>query len=196
MAFNAVVLEKPFGHDQASATALNAVLATATATAGPDAPYRVDHVRGMPTVENLVDLRRSDPVLGAIWDASHIERIEILWEETLALENRAGYYDTTGALLDVVQSHVLQVLSLVAMEPPTADDQSVHDRQIDVLRTLRLVDDDVAHSTRRGRYSAGTLADTGGVDGRWVPDYANEAGVDAERHTETSPNSSYDEAFV
>jgi glucose-6-phosphate 1-dehydrogenase len=144
-------------------------------------------VLGMATTQHLLAMRAPDGVLSALWSGDHIEEIEILWEETLALEGRAGFYDRTGALKDVLQNHMLQVLSLVAMEPPTtADEHDLHDAKVRALRAVRApTGDDVARRTRRARYTAGRLADTGGADGRWVPAYADEDGVDAVRGTET-----------
>jgi glucose-6-phosphate 1-dehydrogenase len=189
-----VVLEKPFGRNAADAAALNALLARTTASAGPGAAYRVDHVLGMDTVHNLVGLRLADPVLAAVWDGTHIDHVEVLWEETLALEGRAGYYDTAGALQDVVQNHLLQLLSLVAMEPPAPSGRpDLHDRQIEVLRKLRpITDEDIASRTRRARYTAGTLADNGGAAGNTVPDYVDEDGVDPSRQTETFAEVSFE----
>jgi glucose-6-phosphate 1-dehydrogenase len=163
-----VVVEKPFGDDLASARQLNALLGET----GADA-YRVDHVLGMHTTRNLAALRRANPVLEKLWNGESVEHVDILWEETLALEGRAGYYDHAGALKDVLQNHMLQLLALVAMDPPTDDD--LHERKVDALRSVRL-----PTCSRRARYTAGTLA-----DGRDVPAYADEEGVDPARGTET-----------
>ena len=182
-----IVLEKPFGDDLDSAIALNALLKTVAGAAGEHAIFRVDHVLGLPTVQNLFVLRFANRVLEPIWNSEHIEQIDILWEETLALEGRAGFYDRAGALKDVMQNHMLQVLSLIAMESPASlDERDLHDRKLAVLQATRpLGYDDVASRTRRARYTAGKLADTGGGDGRLVPDYAQEEGVDPTRETET-----------
>lgn len=164
-----VVVEKPFGQDLESAETLNALLRRT----GIDA-YRVDHLLGMETTRRLVALRREGTLLEQLWSSEHVDQVEILWEETLALEGRAGYYDHAGALVDVLQSHMLQLLALVAMEPPT-DDDDLHARKLDVLRSVRL-----GRESRRARYTAGRLA-----DGREVPSYAEEEGVDPARGTET-----------
>jgi glucose-6-phosphate 1-dehydrogenase len=178
-----LVLEKPFGRNAEDAAELNALLARTSASTGAAAPYRVDHALGMATVQNLIGLRLTDRVLSALWGGAHIEQVEVLWEETLALEGRAGYYDTVGALLDVVQNHVLQVLTVVAMEPPAPHGTpDLHDRQVEVLRALR---PEAGARTRRARYTAGTLADTGGASGSAVPDYTEEEDVDPGRQTET-----------
>ena len=174
-----VVLEKPFGDDLASAISLNRMLAEAMGAAGEAAIFRVDHVLGMATLQNLVALRRNR-VLAAVWDRAHIEQVEILWEETLALEGRAGYYDGTGALEDVIQNHLLQILCLVAMElPATGDVGELRARKLDVLRSARCV------ASCRARYGAGRLAADDGAAGTPVPAYVDEEGVDPARGTET-----------
>lgn len=182
-----VVVEKPFGNDAREAADLNTLLDRHTASAGSAAAYRVDHALGMATVHNLVAMRLGDPVLSSVWDSRHIDQVDVLWEETLALEGRAGYFDGTGALLDVVQNHVLQVLTLATMEPPAPNaSPDVADRQVEVLRAVRPISDvDAPARTRRARYTAGTLADEGGGRGNAVPAYAEEDGVDPERRTET-----------
>jgi glucose-6-phosphate 1-dehydrogenase len=163
-----VAIEKPFGEDLESAHELNELVAQT----GLDA-YRVDHVLGIETVQNLVAMRRKNPVLERLWDSASVEQVDILWEETLALEGRAGYYDKAGALKDVLQSHMLQLFALIAMDAP-ADEADLHLRKIDVLRSARVI------GSRRARYTAGTLADD-----RKVPAYADEEGVDPSRYTET-----------
>jgi glucose-6-phosphate 1-dehydrogenase len=164
-----VVVEKPFGDDVESARELNELLAQT----GVDG-YRVDHVLGMETTQNLVAIRRGNQVVERSWNGESVEQVDILWEETLALEGRGGYYDHAGALKDVLQSHMLQLLALVAMEPP-ADDGDLHERKLEVLRSVG-----VATSSRRARYTAGKLA-----DGREVGAYADEDDVDPARGTET-----------
>jgi glucose-6-phosphate 1-dehydrogenase len=182
-----IVLEKPFGEDLASATRLNRLLARAASDHGEQAVFRVDHVLGMATVQNMLAMRLANPVLEAIWNSRHVERVEILWEETLALEGRAGYYDTAGALKDVMQNHMLQVLSLIAMEPPaTAAERDLHDRKLDALRAIQpLRRAEVGSRTRRARYTAGRLAAPPEGSGQAVPAYADEDGVDTQRQTET-----------
>jgi len=182
-----IVIEKPFGEDLESAIALNRLLADVAGTAGESAIFRVDHVLGMATVHNLLGLRLANRVLEPIWNNTNIEQIEILWEETLALEGRAAYYDRAGALKDVMQSHMLQILSLVAMEPPASlSERDLRNHKVDVLRTVRPPEPgQIAQRTRRARYTAGRLASTGGADGNHVPDYAAEKGVDPARCTET-----------
>jgi glucose-6-phosphate 1-dehydrogenase len=168
-----IVLEKPFGEDLDSAVSLNRLLAKVVGDAGEQAIFRVDHVLGMATAQNLLALRQNR-VLDPVWNGAHVEQVEILWEETLALEGRAGYYDGAGALKDVLQNHMLQVLCLVAMESANADE--LRDRKVDVLRSARPL------TSRRARYGAGRLSDTRGAS---VPAYAEEDGVDPARGTET-----------
>jgi glucose-6-phosphate 1-dehydrogenase len=174
-----IVLEKPFGEDLASAVALNRLLAQVAES--EQAVFRVDHVLGLATVQNLIALRFANRILEPLWSSSHVEQVSLLWEETLALEGRAGYYDTAGALRDVVQNHLLQVLCLIAMEPPASlGEPSLHDRKVDLLRAIRPLDPgDMTSHTRRARYTAGE------IDGRAIPSYAEEEGVDPTRGTET-----------
>ena len=177
-----IVLEKPFGEDLESASALNRLVAEALGPAAEQTVFRVDHVLGMATVQNLLALRVANNFLETVWSSDHVDQIEILWEETLGLEGRAGFYDGVGALKDVLQNHMLQILSSIAMEPPAGrDGHDLHDRKLEVLRAIRLLTRaDTAHRTRRARYTAGRLAT--GVD---VPGYAEEDGVEPERETET-----------
>jgi glucose-6-phosphate 1-dehydrogenase len=176
-----IALEKPFGQDLDSAVELNRLLARA---GGERAAFRVDHVLGMATVQNLLALRLANPVLDAVWNSVHVERVEILWEETLALEGRAGYYDTAGALKDVLQNHLLQLLSLVAMEPAAGGD--LRERKVEALRAVRPPGRaELGSRTRRARYTAGRLAAPPEGSGRPVPGYADEDGVDPRRSTET-----------
>ncbi|MFF8812232.1 glucose-6-phosphate dehydrogenase [Streptomyces pactum] len=173
-----IVLEKPFGEDLAGAVELNRLLADLV----PErAVFRVDHFLAMTTVQNVLGSRLANRVLEPIWNSTHIAEVEIVWDETLALEGRAGYYDHVGALKDMVQNHLLQLLCLVAMEPPlTLGERDLRDRKLDVLRSVRpLTDYDVAHRTRRARYTAGRCG------GRDVPDYVDEEEVEAGRRTET-----------
>ncbi|MDQ3823750.1 MAG: glucose-6-phosphate dehydrogenase [Actinomycetota bacterium] len=182
-----IALEKPFGEDLESAVELNRLLARAAGGEGEQAVFRVDHVLGMATVQNMLAMRLGNPVLEAAWNGRHVERVEILWEETLALEGRAGYYDTAGALKDVLQNHMLQVLALIAMEPPaTSGERDLHDRKLDALRAIQpLSRAEIASRTRRARYTAGRLSPPPEGSGEIVPAYADEDGVDPRRKTET-----------
>ena len=182
-----IVLEKPFGEDLASAVALNELVARVTGVAGEDAVFRVDHVLGMATVHNLLGARLANRVLEPLWNSTHIEQVDVLWDETLGLEDRAGYYDRSGALKDVIQNHLLQILCLFAMEPPeTMSARQLRDRKVELLRAVRIPDrDGVPALTTRARYTEGTLAPPPEGAGVAVPSYVDEDGVDATRATET-----------
>jgi len=172
----AIAVEKPFGRDQADARELNAVLHRLVPE---ERVFRSDHFLAMQTVLNLLGLRFGNRLFEPIWNSGHIDRVEIVFDETLALEGRAGYYDTAGALRDMLQNHLLQQLALVAMEPPRSiDGASLGARKADVLKAVQ-PPADMARDTVRGRYTAGT------VDGRELPDYVSEEGVDPDRETET-----------
>lgn len=171
-----VVVEKPFGRDRADARLLNEVLHRLVPE---DAVFRIDHFLAMQTVLNLLGLRFANRLFEPVWNATHVDRVEIVFDEALGLEGRAGYYDSAGALRDMLQNHLLQLLALVAMEPPQAiDDAALPGRKADVLRAVR-PPADMVRDTLRGRYTAGTVA------GRQLPDYAAEDGVDPTRGTET-----------
>jgi glucose-6-phosphate 1-dehydrogenase len=173
-----VVLEKPFGEDLETARELNRLLA---AVVDERHVFRVDHFLAMTTVQNVLGTRLANRVLEPIWNSAHVEEVAVVWEESLALEGRAGYYDRTGALKDMIQNHLLQLLCLVAMEPPIGlGEEDLRNRKVDVLRSVRPFEEgDVEELTRRARYRAGKTGDAE------VPDYVDEEGVEAERGTET-----------
>jgi glucose-6-phosphate 1-dehydrogenase len=173
----ALVLEKPFGTDQATAASLNALL---TKLVPEGQVHRVDHFLGRSTVLNLLGLRFANRLFEPLWSAEHIERVDIVFDEQLTLENRARYYDSAGALMDMIQSHLLQVLALVAMDAPAAANEvDLRDAKARVLRATRVWQGDPATAGRRARYTSGS------IDGREVPDYTAEPGVDPSRGTET-----------
>jgi len=173
-----IVVEKPFGDDLDSARRLNALV---HGVVPEEDVFRVDHFLGKQTVQNVLGLRFANRIFEAVWNAQHIERVDVVWDETLALEGRAGYYDTAGALRDMIQNHLLQLLCLLAMEPPlNLGERALRDRKVDVLRAVRrMTDDDVRRLTVRARYTAGE------ADGMAVAAYADEAGIDPGRGTET-----------
>jgi glucose-6-phosphate 1-dehydrogenase len=171
-----VAVEKPFGRDLADARRLNAVLHRLLPE---ESVFRIDHFLGMQTVLNILGLRFANRVFEPLWNATHVERVDIVFDETLGLEGRAGYYDTAGALKDMLQNHLLQMLAVVAMEPPAAvDARSLAARKADVLRAVA-PPEDMRRDTVRGRYTAGTVGD------RPLPDYVAEDGVEPDRETET-----------
>lgn len=172
-----LVFEKPFGTSVASAQKLNDLV---TQIVPEEQVYRVDHYLGMATVLNIFGLRFANRMIEPVLNADHVERVDIMFDECLALEGRAGYYDTAGALVDMIQSHALQVLSLVAMDQPsTMGARDLRDAKAQVLRATRIWHGDPVAFSRRARYTAGE------IDGRRVPSYVDEAGVDAKRGTET-----------
>lgn len=170
-------LEKPFGSDLASAEQLNELLARLV----PERQiFRIDHFLGKSVVLNLLGLRFTNRLFEQIWNKHNIERVEITTDESLALEGRARYYDGVGALKDMIQSHLLLVTALFAMEePPALDERDVRDLIALMLRHTRVWGDDPVKASRRARYTAGSVA------GEQVPDYVDEPGVDAARNTET-----------
>lgn len=181
-----LVVEKPFGEDLAGAVELNAMIKTVRDAAGdPVDAFRVDHALGMEPLWNMLGMRLNDRMLRTAWNAAHIAQIDILWEETLGLEGRAGYFDGAGMLKDVMQNHMMQLLSIVAMEE-TADLDELVKGRLQALRAIpTLTTEQAAASSRRGRYTAGRLADDADGGGRSVPSYVDEEGVDPSRQTET-----------
>jgi len=172
-----LALEKPFGGDRRSAALLNTLLQRIV----PERQvYRIDHFLGRATVLNLLGMRFANRLMEPVWDRRSISRVDVVYDETLALENRAGYYDRAGALVDMIQSHLLEVLALVAMEPVSrVDEVELRDAIAAVLRHTSVRDGDAVAASRRARYGAGA------VDGRRLPPYADEPGVDPARRTET-----------
>jgi glucose-6-phosphate 1-dehydrogenase len=149
-----VVLEKPLGHDLASATAINDAVASAFAE---NQIFRIDHYLGKETVQNLLALRFANALFEPLWNAGSIDHVQITVAETVGLEQRASYYDGAGALRDMVQNHLLQLLCMMAMEPPTVlHGDAVRDEKLKVLRALRpITDHNAATLTVRGQYRAG-----------------------------------------
>ena len=173
----ALVLEKPFGVDQSSAADLNTIIGRLVPE---DQIHRVDHFLGKSTVLNLLGLRFTNRLFEPLWSADHIARVDIVFDEPLGLENRARYYDGAGALVDMIQSHLLQVLALIAMDPPASlYARDLRDRKAEALRACRVWAGDPVAASRRARYTSGV------IDGRQLPGYAEESGVDPARQTET-----------
>lgn len=169
-------LEKPFGRDLPSAQDLNRLLQKTL----PEAQvFRVDHFLGKSTVLNLLGLRFANRIFEPLFSAPNVEKVEIRFDESLALEGRAGYYDKAGALVDMIQSHLLLVLALVAMEPPASvDAEDLRGGMAQALRATRPWKKN-GTSSRRARYTEGTIS------GKAIPSYTDEAGVDAALETET-----------
>lgn len=164
-----VVVEKPLGKSGASAEAVNNAIGQVFAE---PAIYRIDHYLGKETVQNLMALRFANLLFEPVWNSAHIDHVQITVAETLGVEGRAGYYDTAGALRDMVQNHILQLLCLVAMEPPSSlDADSVRDEKLKVLKALKPIPQDKLDQwIVRGQYRAGASSDGP------VPGYLEELG--------------------
>ena len=171
-----LAFEKPFGTDLASAKALNRLLSSYLPE---EQVFRVDHFLGKSTVLNLLGLRFANRMFEPVLNAQNVEKVEIVFEEVLALEGRAGYYDKAGALVDMIQSHLLQVLALATMEPPsTVTSEDLRGGMAQALRATRPWAKN-GTASRRARYTAGKIGR------RTLPAYASEPGVDPARKTET-----------
>ena len=173
-----VVLEKPLGHDLASAQQINRVVRSVFAETQA---FRIDHYLGKPAVQNLMALRFGNALFEPLWRRESIANIEITLAEGLGVGTRGDYYDTTGALRDMIQNHALQLLTMIAMEPPSTNDaDAIRDEKLKVLRSLKpFTAESVARDVVRGQYKAGTL------DGKPVPGYLDEVKVPAGSHCET-----------
>jgi glucose-6-phosphate 1-dehydrogenase len=173
-----IVVEKPFGTDLKSARELNAALQRAF---GEDGIYRIDHYLGKETVQNILAFRFANSIFEPIWNSHFVDSIQITVAEELGIEHRAAYYDRAGALRDIVQNHALQLLTLVAMEPPVAFDSiAVRDEKVKVLRAIPpLSGAEVATGSVRGQYAEGW------VQGEEVGAYREEPGVPKDSQTET-----------
>jgi len=173
-----IVLEKPFGHDLASARELNNML---TGVFDESQIYRIDHYLGKETVQNILAFRFANALFEPIWDRRYIDHVQITVAEKVGVEHRGGYYDHAGALRDMIQNHLLQILCLIAMEPPVAfDADEIRDRKVDVLRAIRQRPQIHLHEFAvRGQYGAGW------IQGEHVAAYRDEPGVDPDSPTET-----------
>jgi glucose-6-phosphate 1-dehydrogenase len=173
-----IVLEKPLGYDLKSSKAINDAVGEIF---HEDQIYRIDHYLGKEPVQNLLALRFGNALFEPLWRREWVESIQITIAEELGVEARGDFYDNTGALRDMVQNHLLQLLSIVTMEPPhSMDSDSVRDEKLRVLRALKPVDPrDISKMAVRGQYHAGT------IKGVSVPAYATEKGVRPDSHTET-----------
>ena len=173
-----VIVEKPFGKDLASARALQSVVSDSFLESQV---FRIDHYLGKETVQNVLAFRFANFLFEPVWNRNYIDHVQITAAEDLGIGTRAGYYDASGALRDLVQNHMLQLLTLLCMEPPASfDADKVRDEKVKVLDAIRpFRPDEVAANTVRGQYRAGVVA------GEQVPGYLDEKGVPESSHTET-----------
>lgn len=173
-----IILEKPFGHDLKSAKGLNEIVSNVFAEQDI---YRIDHYLGKETVQNILVFRFGNSMFEPVWNRNYVEYVEITAAETLGVEGRAAFYEETGALRDMVANHLLQLLTLTAMEPPVAfDAEAVREQKVQVLRSIRpMTPAEVAQHTVRGQYGPGEIA------GKRVPGYRDEPGVAPDSNTET-----------
>src|SRR6202049_3145603 len=173
-----VIIEKPFGSDLASARELNRVVRDAFSE---EQTYRIDHFLGKETAQNILVLRFANAIFEPLWNTRYIDHVQITAAETLGVEGRAGYYATAGALGRRVENHLLQLLCLVAMEPPTdLSADSIRDEKVKVVRSLRRMNaEEVARDAVRAQYADGA------IDGKPVPAYRKEDKVDPNSMTET-----------
>ncbi len=173
-----IIIEKPFGHDKQSAIELNSLLAE---TFEEEQIYRIDHYLGKETVQNILAFRFGNSIFEPLWDYKHIESIQITVAEEVGVETRGSFYEQTGALRDMIQNHLLQILCMVAMEPPVSlEAGEIRDRKVDVLKSIRrITPDKVDHYAVRGQYGKGT------VNGVEVKGYRQEDGIAPNSNTET-----------
>jgi glucose-6-phosphate 1-dehydrogenase len=172
-----LALEKPFGVDEAGARKLNRLIGRLVPE---EQVFRIDHFLGMSMVLNILGLRFANRFVEPVWHGGTVELVEVVYDELLGLEGRGRYYDNAGALVDMLQSHLLEVLALVAMEqPPRLNEIELRSNIAQVLRSTRVWDDDPVTASHRARYGAGKVGD------RELPAYKDEPGVDPDRKTET-----------
>jgi len=177
-AWRRVIIEKPFGHDLATARALNDDISKHLKESQV---FRIDHYLGKETVQNIMVFRFGNSVFEPIWNRRYIEYVQITVAEQLGVELRGGYYDHSGVMRDMVQNHILSVLSLIAMEPPTSiTGNSVRNEKVKVLDAIRPMDpEEIIANTVRGQYGPGL------IDGKQVAGYRSEPDVDPRSNTET-----------
>jgi glucose-6-phosphate 1-dehydrogenase len=173
-----IVVEKPFGHDLQSARELNRILEK---TFYENQIYRIDHYLGKETIQNILAFRFANALFEPIWNRNYIDHVQITISEKLGVEHRGGYYDHAGALRDMIQNHILQLLCIIAMEPPVSfDANEVRNKKVDVLHAIRKYSrDNVHHYAVRGQY------DFGWIKGKKVKGYREEEGVDPNSSTES-----------
>jgi glucose-6-phosphate 1-dehydrogenase len=171
-----VVVEKPFGHDLASARELNEIV---NSVFGASSVFRIDHYLGKETVQNLLALRFANELFEPIWNRGYVDHVQITMAEDIGIGGRAGYYDGIGAARDVIQNHLMQLLALTAMEEPVSFDAEALRREKEKVLSAVQLPDDLASGTARGQYTAGWQ---GAME---VPGYLEEAGIPPDSRTET-----------
>ena len=173
-----IVVEKPFGHDLKSAQELNAQLRSLFAE---EQIFRIDHYLGKETVQNILAMRFSNALFEPIWNRNYIDHVQITAIETVGVEGRGGYFEQSGALRDMVQNHILQILCMIAMEAPVSfEANEIRNKNLDVLNALRrFSEEEVIENTVRGQYSEGTN------NGKPVTAYRSEKGVASDSNVET-----------
>jgi glucose-6-phosphate 1-dehydrogenase len=173
-----IVIEKPFGHDLESAKALNQLLSE---NYKEEQIYRIDHYLGKETVQNMLAFRFANAILEPLWNRNYIQHVQISVTEQLGVEGRGDYYENSGAMRDMVQNHMLQLLCLIAMEPPNNFNAAeIHGRKADVLHAMRkFTPEEIRTSVVRGQYAKGWM------QGKEVPGYREEKGVKPQSNTET-----------
>jgi glucose-6-phosphate 1-dehydrogenase len=173
-----IVVEKPFGRDLESARDLNRELAAAF---HESQIFRIDHYLGKETVQNVLVFRFANGIFEPIWNRRYIDHVQITAAEAVGVEGRGGYYETAGALRDMIQNHLFQLLALVAMEPPISfDGDAIRDQKVRVLQAIKPMEhEEIIHNTVRGQYGPGA------IDGKKVPGYRQEASVSPDSATET-----------
>jgi glucose-6-phosphate 1-dehydrogenase len=173
-----VVIEKPFGHDLPSAVALNHSIAEVLEE---KQIYRIDHYLGKETVQNILAFRFANGIFEPVWNRRYVDHVQVTVAEELGVELRGGYYETAGALRDMVPNHIFQLITLCAMEPPISfDADAVHDEQTKVLRAIQIMSPErVLDQAVRGQYDSGT------IDGKHVPAYRSEPNVAPDSQTPT-----------
>lgn len=173
-----IIIEKPFGYDKQSAIELNKLLSE---TFEEKQIYRIDHYLGKETVQNILAFRFGNAVFEPLWNKNYIESVQITVAEEVGVESRGGFYEQTGALRDMVQNHLLQVLCMVAMDAPKSlEADEIRDRKVDVLKSIRRIPTDkVDHYAVRGQYGEGQ------VNGKNQKGYREEEGIAPDSNTET-----------